>query len=1037
MNELLKRFRNPEPKHRNLLFWAWNSRLDEDELIRQIREMYDAGIGGFFMHSRDGLETVYMGDEWKRMIRSAVTEAQKLGMEAWLYDEDRWPSGTAGGLVPALRGDEARCKGLTLEVGKPGDWTCPEGALLALFAGEIRDGELASLRRLPLGKDAMEGGLRDTERLLCLRLEVSGKSEWFNGEAPPDNLNPRGVRFFIERTHEAYRAVAGDFFGKTIPGIFTDEPSLHDRHAVFPANRGWIPWTYGFGDYFIERRGYDPLNLIPWLYFNGEKSPKIRHDYWRTITERYAESYSGEISRWCRKNGIAYTGHFLQEDKLGLASRVNGGIMVHYRFQDIPGIDMLREAVSEYLTVKQCSSVAHQYGKRMVLSETYGCTGWEFSLEGQKWIGDWLFALGVNRLTKHMALYTLKGCGKRDYPPSFNYNTPWWKQGRIFEDYCGRITSILGEGMPVRDVLVLHPASTAWSRLGCSPWGNPKRSEERDVPGIDRYGYELNDFLRYLSGFHYDYDLGDEILLSRDGRVRDGSFVVGEAPYRVVILPPMDTLLGSTLDLLTKFLDAGGSLIAVKPLPFMVEGEASEKPAVLLGHPRVAIAGDALRVGPLLEDLLPRRASVTGPDGFQDGHVLCFLAELGDMWCLFLANNDRYRRHPVKVSFPAIEAGAVRRLDPLNGETAPRPLRDGAFTEDLGPADSGLYLIEKKGAGILFPEDASSPALFPSGPGENSGKGFYASFSPECIVRRNMPNTLSLDKCRWRFEGGQDSLLMEVWQAQEEIRQTLDMPSVAFNGITQRYRWVDQPHRNDGKPVVFSFPFTAAYAAEQIDLILEDAREYTLFLNGREVPRRITGWFLDRGFDRLSLPPLREGENLLELSCGYRNRMQTEDIYLAGDFSVDTRRRIVPENTRIRTGDWTLQGYPHYAGSLTYVYTFPWAPERGEGLFLELEDFVATAIILRVNGREYPLPWKAVMPVDITGALVSEGENRLEVEVLSSPRNLLGPFHLARGKTETTHDGSFRARGAESIEGYHFHPYGLYAPPRLYLKDKI
>jgi hypothetical protein len=582
---------------------------------------------------------------------------------------------------------------------------------------------------------------------------------------------------------------------------------------------------------------------------------------------------------------------------------------------------------------------------------------------------------------------------------------------------------------------VLHPASTAWSRLGCSPWGNPKRSEERDVPGIDYYGYELNDFLRYLSGLHYDYDLGDELLLAQDGTVQNGSFVIAEASYKVVILPPMDTLLSSTLNLLNAFLDAGGSLIAVKPLPFMVEGEPSKEPISLLEDPRVVIVEDPFRVGPVLEKLLSRRVSISGPNGFQDSKVLCLLEKLGDMWCLFLANNDRYREHPVRITFSGIEAGSVMRLDPLTGETAPRLLQEGEFTENLGPVDSGLYIIEKTSTGFLPQKQTSSSwGLSPSGFLEKNKKRFYTSFSPECTIRRNMPNALSLDKCFWRFGDGQNSVLMEVWQAQEQIRQNLDMPSITFNGITQRYRWVDQPHRNDGKLVTLSFPFNAGYPAEQVDLVIEDAQEYTLLLNGKEVPRRITGWFLDRGFDRLPLSPLREGENLLELVCSYQNRMQMENIYLVGAFSVDNRRRIVPENTQIRTGDWTLQGYPHYAGSLTYVYTFTGKPGRGERLVLELEDFVATAIIIRVNDREYPIPWKAVMPVDITEALVAKGENRLEVEVVSSPRNLLGPFHLARGKPESTHDGSFRARGAESIEGYNFHPYGLYSPPRLYLK---
>ncbi len=303
------------------------------------------------------------------------------------------------------------------------------------------------------------------------------------------------MRKFLEATHDRYKAACGDLFGKTVPGIFTDEPSLHDRHAAFPPNRGWIPWTCGFGEFFRERRGYDPLDSIPYLYFSGEKSPKIRHDYWWSIAERYSESYSGEIARWCRENGIAYTGHFLQEDKLGLATRVGGAIMPHYRYQDMPGIDILCERTDEYLTVKQCSSVATQYGKPMVLSETFGCTGWELSFEGQKWVGDWQFALGVNRLSKHMALYTLKGCGKRDYPPSLNYQNSWWEHSRQIEDYFARLSaSLVGGAAVLRTCMVLHPASTAWARLGCDPYGNPCAATSATCPPWTVWGIITTSF---------------------------------------------------------------------------------------------------------------------------------------------------------------------------------------------------------------------------------------------------------------------------------------------------------------------------------------------------------------------------------------------------------------------------------------------------------------------------------------------------------------------------------------------------------------
>ncbi|NQT91763.1 MAG: hypothetical protein HQ559_03305, partial [Lentisphaerae bacterium] len=95
----LDHFASPGAEFRGKPFWAWNGKMDPSELRRQVRVMQRMGLGGFFMHSRVGLATPYLSDEWFECVRACVDEAKGLGMEAWLYDEDRWPSGAAGGLV--------------------------------------------------------------------------------------------------------------------------------------------------------------------------------------------------------------------------------------------------------------------------------------------------------------------------------------------------------------------------------------------------------------------------------------------------------------------------------------------------------------------------------------------------------------------------------------------------------------------------------------------------------------------------------------------------------------------------------------------------------------------------------------------------------------------------------------------------------------------------------------------------------------------------------------------------------------------------
>ena len=90
-------FQNPTNEYRGAPFWAWNQALSPEVLVKHIDYFKEMGIGGFHMHCRTGLDTPYLGDEYKACVRACVDKAKKDGMYAYLYDEDRWPSGAATG----------------------------------------------------------------------------------------------------------------------------------------------------------------------------------------------------------------------------------------------------------------------------------------------------------------------------------------------------------------------------------------------------------------------------------------------------------------------------------------------------------------------------------------------------------------------------------------------------------------------------------------------------------------------------------------------------------------------------------------------------------------------------------------------------------------------------------------------------------------------------------------------------------------------------------------------------------------------------
>ncbi|MBO7406083.1 MAG: hypothetical protein J6V14_00515, partial [Clostridia bacterium] len=424
--KLLNEFKAPGVAYRGKPFWSWNGELEKDELIRQTHVMKEMGFGGYFMHSRAGLITEYLGDDWFDMINAVADESEKIGMEAWLYDEDRWPSGSAGGKVTV--DPQYRMKSLVLTELPPEKYT-PDKNDLAVFYGRVDGINIYEYEEL---RNGAKPEPREGYKVMRFTVVPDAPSSGYNGTTYIDTMSLKATKRFIELTHEEYLKRCGDRIGRSIKGIFTDEPhrghmldNLGERDGVRTCS---LCYTDDMLEEFEKRYGYSARAILPEIYYNkdGRKIWPVKHDIVDLSEALFLERFAKPINDWCIAHGIEFTGHVLHEDSLTNQTVPQGSLMRFYEYMGYPGIDILSAGNRCYWAAKQLDSSCRQLGKKWRLSELYGCTGWQFNFKGHKAVGDWQALFGINLRCPHLSWYTMEGESKRDYPASILHQATYY-----------------------------------------------------------------------------------------------------------------------------------------------------------------------------------------------------------------------------------------------------------------------------------------------------------------------------------------------------------------------------------------------------------------------------------------------------------------------------------------------------------------------------------------------------------------------------------------------------------------------------------
>jgi hypothetical protein len=1002
-------------------FWSWNDDLQPEELRRQVRLHKEAGLGGYFMHARIGLITPYLSERWMECIEATVDEGRKVGTASWLYDEDRWPSGSVGRVITDM-GPEWRQKSIELLEATPKKFKPAENPLVTFLARRqgrpARPGKLVGLRRLPDHPPA--GGPPDAggKKVFHFYMKTHGYA---------DTLSPRVVDKFIELTHEAYKKRVGADFGQAIPGVFTDEPNY--RH---------VPWTEDLPAYFMQRNGYDLLEHLPSIFFEVGNWRKVRYDFWSAVTQRYVETFSKRLGEWCQNNRLAFTGHQLAEDTLSSQIHHIGAAMPHYEYMQAPGIDHLCRRLGSTLLVKQVSSAAHQMGGRRVLSETFGCSGWNVSFWELKWIAEWQYVLGVDLMCQHLELYSSKGCRKRDYPPSLYYQQPWWPRYKLFNDYFARLGALLTAGRHRCDILIIHPIGSAWAVH--DPF------DDTAVTALDE---QFNRLSLCLLSVHRDYDYGDEMMIERRGRVEKDTFLIGSGRYKVVVVPASVSLRPKVVDMLRKFARGGGKLLCVSPLPTLENGARSRRLPGLLARKATVVDNDPPQIRKALLGMLAPDVIVLTQDSEdlhgrfeQDaGSVYYQLREEGQRRIVFLANTDL--RNGVEAVVRVRGGGKVEEWDCFTGEIRPVPsTARGGYSE--------LRMALAPGGSRLLVFDSSKPAWHQTPP--KSVRARELSIAGPWKVVTSDPNALTLDYCRFRLDDGPWSEEAPVIWLYRRLREGQEEVGQVFG------RWGYKPpeeRKEPEKPQTLHMRFTflselGAAAQGPVYLVVEEPQRWKVSVNGSEVTAD-DDWWCDISFKKIEITErLVPGENVVDMSGPLTRDLEPESCYIIGPFTVVRKAERWPGGppmfalaeplTEVDGTDLTASGFPFYRGNAILRSSLSVEQREGKSCFFELDRPDAVLVRVAVNGKSagwlcWP-PWR----VEVTDLLKS-GENEIEVELFGSCRNLLGPHHHRDGELFAVGPGSFVGgqswledpRGQDETwrHDYCFVPFGLKGKARL------
>lgn len=1019
-----------------LPFWGINDDFNEKNIYFKLRKYSELGIKELITWFNTGFEIEFLSEEFFRRYSNLVSIAKKFNIKLWIYDDYNWPSGTSAGRIvdeyPCYR--EKYLEYVILDDVSLNDFYVSNEIISAYLID--RENKVINLEGY-YKSNCLKYKLKKDERVLIFYIDffegkiicASSGAKWARNSAfYIDLLNKEAVDKFIEYNLEPYKLHFGKEFGKTIVGVFTDEPAVLMRFygmgSVFPEGFAF-PWSDVIEKEFLKENGY---SLVPNLYkmvIDTRSSKKTRIDFFKIVSSLYISAFHKNISEWCNINNLKLTGHLLYEEEIPQFIASESNYYLNMKCYSIPGIDTLDvqtgvDIDKRDIAPQLAGSLRNIENLKHILCEVFSVTGWKLDFKNIKRITTWLATFGINVIVPTSVANSIKGLRKKLAPPVLNYQ-PYFTSFKDFINYFSLISYISENSKDISRIGVLYPTLNLWANFKPDP-----NSRGKDWSDLENFIVkETNSLKRNQISFNYIFE---EMVNAEDLYLVDNEIYFKNIILEFLIIPPITHLTEGIASFLKKFLELGGSIVNTSKIRLVKF--KNNKNIISCNYDKNFIS-NLLKLKCISEN------RIYTLEGFNKNNIYSSIRECSkDILVLFLSNqsldNDFDgtlvidRKGTKGLELWKIEEGLfydVTDFIKINKDKI-------VLSINLIKNDFLFLVFYKNSESInslrtklnLEKAEISNPIIHVFKKNITAHPYYY-------ILRNTTFNNVNkiqfVNRDFWEFSIENNFYAIEKVKIKEDknyigknngyfkkdfnvedwkeirIANIKDFDYTASEGVIEGYF---TPNEIDKFSIDFWIraEFEIKEIPKKIFLVYEDLGFiYEIYINGVIIDnerKKVFSW--DDSNRKIDIRDyINNGKNIISILTRtpswkghWHANHYVEPIVLIGDFSV--KNKIIDKKVnKVRLGSWTEQGFPYFCGTGKYKNKFFINNEiienldSGKKLFIEILELGEVAEIYINEKMVKRLLWKPFV-VDITNFVIS-GYNTISIDVSNTLSNLL------------------------------------------------